>query len=121
MTDTFVQDIEAYAERVAGGLSKRIDALIVEGEEDLTAIWPFIKAGIALLLSQEGKAALNAEAAAAPAQLADVASGNVAGALTAAGTAVAAAITSTVGANAAADLSTEVQAAQAAGVIPSGT
>lgn len=113
--DTLVADVEEYAERVYGGLSKRLDALAVDLEVDAEIIWPYIKSGVVLLLSQVGKAAIAAEVAALPAI--EVASaGGVSAALVTAGTVAAAAITSTVSANAEADAQLEIQDAQANGV-----
>lgn len=111
--ETIEADVEEYAERVAGGLAKDIQVLEQYVVTETKVIWPYIKAAIVLLLSQEGQAALKAEVAVAPVELAAVTAGNVPVALATAGSAVIAALTTTVGANAAADAQVEIAAEQA--------
>jgi len=90
--ETWEQDLVAYLHHAG---------LIFEAD-----IWPFIKAGLGVLLSVAGKAALQAEIAAIPAEM----SGNV----VVAAAAVGAAITGAVAANAEAIAKTEGDAAAAA-------
>jgi len=107
MTD-ILTDIENYAERVAGGELKQIEAF----EQNFVATdWPYIKAFFALLFQQETKDAVNAGIAAVNSLSTPP---TVNGVLQAVG----AAVTSSIVANAAADATTEIQDAEAAGVVP---
>lgn len=120
MTDVLIADVEEYAERVAGGLGKKIEAFAQDvgtiAEEDYIIVLPYLKAGISLLFSQVGQAAIKAEIAALPAEGAALATGNVGVALITAGTTAAAAIASAVNANAGADAALEINDAEANGV-----
>lgn len=108
MTD-ILQNIETYAARLEGGLVKDLEALDTWLATEFNELAPYVKAFFLLFFQQETKTAVAAGLAAAP-------SGNPSDILAAVGTAVVA----SAGAYAAADAQTEVEAAQAAGVLPTG-
>ena len=119
MTD-LATEIKSYAERVYGGLAKKVKAFIAEAEvvvvDDVEILYPYVLAAVSALFSQVGQAAVKAEVAALPAIGVEAASGQIGTALVTAGTAAAAAITSAVNADALADVNTEVNDAEANGV-----
>lgn len=98
----FLQQIEAYASRLEGGLVKDLEALDAWLAKEYAEYAPYMKAFFLLLFQQETNDAITAGIAAVP-------TGNPSAILAAVG----AAVVGSIGANAAADAQTEVAAAQA--------
>ena len=96
MSNTIIDAIEAEFESLATEVKQGFAVLYSDFNLD---VLPFLKAAFITLLTVEGKAALAAEAAVAPIELADAAVGNFTGAIATGAAAVASAITSTIGAN----------------------